>query len=111
MLNKKPHFENHKNLIENKLAARLKILKSKGVTDIQIQRDPNIKHYRAQIRKAIYQLSDIAKLESQIARQAEIKAEKLAAPETDNPKPKRSASDPDKKRAKKEKRLAAETAE
>jgi hypothetical protein len=111
MLNKKPHFENHKNLAESKLAARLKILKSKGLTEIQIQRDNNVKHYRAEIRKARYQLADIAKLESEIARKAEIKAEKLAAPRTDHPKPKRSASDPEKKKAKSEKKRTAATAE
>ena len=52
-----------------------------------------------------------AKLESQIAQKAEIKAKKLAAPKVEPPKHKRSDSDPEKKRAKKEKKLAAATAE
>lgn len=111
MLNKKPHFENHKTLAVSKLAARLEFLKSRGIADLQIRKDPKVKHYRAAIRKAQYQLADIAKLESQIVLKAEIKAAKLAAPKTDHPKPKRSASDPEKKKAKREKKLAAAEAE
>ncbi len=111
MLNKKPYIENHKNLAESKLAARLETLKSNGVTDIQIQRDANVKHYKAEIRQARYQLADIAKLESQIAQKADIKAKKLAAPKVEPPRHKRASSDPEKKRAKKEKKIAAATAE
>ena len=111
MLNKKPYIETHKNLAESKLAARLEILKSNGVTDIQIQRDAKVKHFKAEIRKARYQLADIAKLESQIAQRAEIKAKKLAAPKVEPPRHKRGSSDPEKKRAKKEKKIAAATAE
>jgi len=111
MLNKKPYIENHKNLAERKLAARLETLKSNGVTDIQIQRDANVKHYKAEIRQARYQLADIAKLESQIAQKADIKAKKLAAPKVEPPRHKRASSDPEKKRAKKEKKIAAATAE
>ena len=62
------------------------------------------------MRKARNQLADIAKLESQIAEKAAIKAQKLAAPKTDHPKHKRSVSDPEKKRAQREKKLAAATA-
>jgi hypothetical protein len=107
MLNRKPYIENHKNLAEGKLFARLDFLKTKGLPDERIQKDPTVKHFKAEIRKARYQLADIAKLESQIMRQAEIKAEKLAAPKIQAPKPKRSESDPAKKRAKKERKLAA----
>ena len=110
MLNRKPYIENHKNLAEGKLFARLDFLKTKGLPDERIQKDPTVKHFKAEIRKARYQLADIAKLESQIMRQAEIKAEKLAAPKIQAPKHKRSESDPAKKRAKREKKLAAATA-
>jgi hypothetical protein len=111
MLNKKPYIENHRNLAESKLFARLEILKSKGMTEVQIQRDAKVKHHKAEIRKARHQLANIAKLESQIAQKAEIKAKKLAAPKTDHDKLKRSAPDQMKKRAKKEKKLADATAE
>jgi len=111
MLNKKPHIENHKTLAESKLAARLEALKSRGLSDLQIQRDSTIKHFRAEVRKARFQLANIANLESEIVRRAEEKAIKLAAPKTDHPKPKRSAPDPMKKKAKKEKKIAAASAE
>ena len=52
MLNKKPYIENHRNLAESKLFARLEILKSKGKTAVQIQRDAKVKHHKAEIRKA-----------------------------------------------------------
>jgi len=111
MLNKKPYIENHKNLAEGKLVARLELLKSKGMTAVQIKRDPTVRHFRAEMRTARNQLADIAKLESQIARKAEIKAQKLAAPKADHPKHKRSVSNPEKKRAQRERKLAAANAE
>jgi hypothetical protein len=115
MLNRKPHIENHKILAEGKLATRIEKLKSKGKTDLQIERDSAVKHFRAEIRHARQQLASIAELESDIVRRAEEKAQKLAAPKSDQPKPKRSARDPMKKKAKKEKKMAiaaaAETAE
>jgi len=111
MLNRKPYIENHKNLAESKLAARLEILKSKGMTAEQIKRDAAVKHIRAEMRKAMNQLANVAKLESQIAQKAEIKAKKLAAPKVEPPKQKRSDADLEKKRAKKEKKAAAAKAE
>ena len=111
MLKRKPYIENHKNLAESKLLTRLEFLKSKGMTAIQIQRDTTIKHFKAQMRQARNQLADIAKLESQIAQKAEIKAQKLAVPKTDQSRHKRSISDPEKKRARREKKLAAAAAE
>ena len=110
MLNKKPHVESHKTLAESKLAGRIESLKSKGKTDEQIQKDSAVKHFRAEIRQAKQQLASIAKLESDIARRAEEKAQKLAAPKSEKQKPKRSAQDPMKKKAKKEKKMAAAAA-
>jgi hypothetical protein len=107
MLNRKPYIENHKKDAETKLAARLEFLKTKGMPNERIQKDPSVKHFRAEIRKARYQLADIAKLELQIAEKAEIKANKLAAGKTEHPKHKRAGADPMKKRAKREKKLAA----
>lgn len=111
MLHRKPYIENHKKDAETKLAARLEFLKTKGMPAERIQRDPSVKHFRAEIRKAKYQLADIAKLELQIAEKVEIKAKKLAAPKTDQQKHKRAAADPLKKRAKREKKLASAAAE
>ena len=111
MLKRKPHIENHKNLAEIKLAARLEMLKSKGMTAVQIQRDPTVRHFRAETRAARNQLAEIAKLESQIAQKAAIKAQKSAGPKIDHPKSKRSVSDPEKKRAQRERKLAAANSE
>ena len=111
MLNRKPYVENHKNLAESKLAARLEFLKSQGITAVQIQRDATVKHIKAEMRKARNQLAGIAKLESQIAQKAEIKAKKLAAPKVQPSKHKPSDADLEKKRAKKEKKVAAAKAE
>jgi hypothetical protein len=111
MLNRKPYIENHKHLAEGRLAARLELLKSKGMTAVQIKRDPTVRHFRAEMRTARNQLADVAKLESQIAQKAEVKAQKLAVPKADHPKSKRSGSDPEKKRAQREKKLAAAKAE
>ena len=111
MLNKKPYIENHKSYAQSRLAARLEFLRAKGTPDERIKKDATVRHFRAEIRKAIYQLADLAKLELQIAQKAEVKAQKLAAPKPEHVKPKRSAADPMKKRAKKEKKIAAVAAE
>jgi hypothetical protein len=107
MMNKKSYIETHKEDAESRLTARLEFLKTKGTPAERIRKDSTVRHFRAEIRKAKYQLADIAKLELQIAQKAEIKAQKLAAPKPDHVKHKRSAADPMKKRAKKEKKLAA----
>ena len=112
MLKKKPFIQDHKKLAENKLLARMEVLKSKGMTKEQIQKDAVVKHHKAAIREAGYQLAQIEKLEMQIAQKAEIKAEKLAAPKVARLRPKRSAApDPLKKKAKKERKIAAEVEE
>jgi hypothetical protein len=107
MLNRKLHIENHKNAAESKLAARLELLKSKGMNAVRIQRDPTVRHFRAEMRAARNRLANIVKLESQIVQKAEIKAQKSAVPKIDRPKSKRSVSDLEKKRAKRESKLAA----
>lgn len=111
MLNKKPYIENHKKDAQTRLTGRLEFLRTKGMPAERIQKDPTVKHFRAEIRRANCQLADIAKLELQIAEKAEIKAKKLAAGKADHPKHKRSAADPMKKRAKREKKFAAAATE
>ena len=87
------------------------MLKSKGMTEKQLQRDAKVRHFKGKIRQAKSQLAGIAELEQLIARKAEIKAEKLAAPKTSQPK-KRHVPDPAIKKAKKEKKISvAEAAE
>lgn len=106
MQRKKTHIEDDKALAEKSLAARLEILNSKGMADAQIKRDAMVRHFRGEIRQANYRLTCIAKLAEQMARKAEIKAEKLATPKVNAPK-KRQAADPVMKKAKKERKQAA----
>lgn len=107
MSNKKPNIESRKDRTAKKLSARLESLKTKGMTDAQIKRDPKVRQIQAEIRKAKKQLANIVKNEKQIALMAETKAEKLAAPKTDKPKKKRPDSDPAAKKPKKQKKTDA----
>ncbi|MCB2147680.1 MAG: hypothetical protein KQI81_14480 [Deltaproteobacteria bacterium] len=105
MLKKKPYIEERKTVTEEQLLGRVETLKSIGMTESQIQRDAQVRHFKGKIRQAKHQLAGILELESQIARKKEIKAEKLAAPKVAPPK-KRHAQDPVKKKAKREKQIA-----
>jgi hypothetical protein len=75
------------------------------MTEVQIQRDARARHFKGEIRRAKYRLACIAKLEEQMDRKAELKAEKLAAPKVNTPK-KRHAPDPIKKKARMDRKLA-----
>ena len=108
MLNKKSHFENQKKIAENNLADRLKILKTRGLGDVEIKKDPAIRHIRAAIRKANAHIGDVAELETRIVRQAEAKAKKLAAPKSEGPKPKHPVQNKESKKARREKKMAAD---
>ncbi len=110
MANKKPNIENRKVVAGKKLSTRVAFLESEGMSADKIQRDFKVRQFKADVRKANRQLTDIAELESLLAQRAEEKARKLAAPEAAPPKKKRSPSDPTGKKAKKERKMAAETA-
>ena len=77
MLRKKLYIEKDKTTAEKRLTARLELLKSNGMTDVHIQRDAAVRHFRGEIRQAKDRLASIAELEELTARKAEIKAEKL----------------------------------
>lgn len=106
MLKKKEYIEKNRSRFEKNLATRLASLQSEGLTDLQIQRDPMVRHFRGEIRRSRCRLASIAQIENLMARKAEIKAEKLAAPKVDQPR-KRHAADPDKKKARMERKIAA----
>lgn len=110
MLKKKPYIEEHKRTAEKQLAERVAALQSKGKAERDIQRDAAVRHFRGKIRQAAYRLAEIADVERQMARKAEIKAEKLAQPKVEPPK-KRHSADPGKKKVKKERKPAAEAEE
>lgn len=105
MLRKKPYIEQDKAVAEKHLAVRLEMLKSKGMSIMQIQRDATVRHYKGEIRQAKERLSSIAESEKLMASKAEIKAEKLAAPKV-NPPRKRHVADPVKIKARRERKLA-----
>ena len=105
MLRKKPYIEKDKADAEKLLVMRLEMLESTGMSKLQMQRDATIRHYKGEIRQARERLASIAELEKLMAKKAEIKAEKLAAPKV-NPPRKRHAADPVKIKARMEKKLA-----
>ena len=105
MLRKKEYIEKDRSRFEKNLATRLETLQSEGLADKQIQRDTIVRHFKGEIRRAKCRLAAIEELEELMARKAQIKAEKLAAPKVDPPK-KRHAPDPVKKKARMERKLA-----
>jgi hypothetical protein len=110
MLRRKPYVERHKTIAENQLALQEEMLKSKGMTETQIQRDSRIRHFKGKIRQAKHQLAGITELEGLIAHKAEIKIEKQALQKVSQPK-KRHTADPATKKAKKEIKTAATRAD
>ena len=106
MLRRKPYVERHKATAENQLAVHEETLKSMGMTETQIKRDSRVRHIKGKIRQAKQQLKGLAELESQIDRMAEIKLEKQALKKESQPKKQR-APEPEIKKSKKEKKVAA----
>lgn len=106
MLKRKPYVEQHKTTAEKQLVLQEDMLKSKGMTETQIQRDSRVRHLKGKIRQAKHQLTGIAELEEMITRKAEIKIEKQAFQKASQPK-KRHTADPASKKAKKDKKIAA----
>jgi hypothetical protein len=72
----KVHLENQKNAAQIRLAARLDVLKEKGLEGAVIKRDTAIRKIKADIRKANHRLASIAAQEKLNAEKAQIKAEK-----------------------------------
>jgi hypothetical protein len=97
-----------KGAAERKLAARLELLKSKGMDDAAVKKDSFIKKLHADIRKAKRQLLGIADQEKLTAQRAQEKADKLAA--KNNPekepvaKPAAAEQKPKKEKKRKEKK-------
>ncbi|MBN1854274.1 MAG: hypothetical protein JW829_16210 [Pirellulales bacterium] len=78
-LKAKVHVTNHKTTAESWLAARLDMLKTKGLDDASIRKDSLIKKFKGAIYKANHQLATIANQEKQNMERAQTKAEKQAA--------------------------------
>jgi hypothetical protein len=107
MLNRKPFIEDHRKASEGKLAARLELLKTKGLDDKVIQKDTKIKQYMAEIRKAKHQMAGIGAMEALVSEKVEAKAQKMAATKAPRQEPKKAAKSAAPKKPKKEKKAAA----
>ena len=68
MMSKKPYIEKARTVAETKLAARVETLKTKGMSDKQIQRDTVARQFKGKIRQARHQLACIADLEQMTIR-------------------------------------------
>jgi hypothetical protein len=108
MLSRKPQIEEHKKSAEGKLAARLELLKTKGMDAKQIQKDARIKQIKAQIRKAKHQMGGIAAMEALTAEKADARAQKAAAAKAPRQEPKKAPKSAAPKKPKKEKKPAAQ---
>jgi hypothetical protein len=110
MLRKKPYIEGRKTITEKQLLERVETLQSAGMTDKQIERDTQVKHFKGKIRQAGHQLTGILELEKLIAHKEEIKAQKRAVPEMTPPR-KRHPKDPAKKKERRERKMATAAAD
>lgn len=108
MLRRKTFIEEQKKSAEGKLAARLELLKAKGMDDRLIQKDAKIKQIKAQIRKSKHQLGGIAAMETLAVEKADARARKAAAAKDPGQKPKKPAKNAAPKKPKKVKKAAAE---
>ena len=107
MLNRKPQIEEHKKTTEDRLVARMQLLKSEGAEDRVVQKDAKIKQFKAEIRKARHQLESIAALETLVRDKAAAKAEKAAAAKAPRQEPEKAARKAAPKKPKKEKKPVA----
>jgi len=106
-LKAKVYVENQKKRIQEKLNARLALLKEKGRKEDVVQRDATIRQLKAQVRKMDYRLAAMAAQEKLNQERAQAKIDKLAAEKAAKEAPKEVAEkkEPEKKekKAKKEK--------
>ena len=108
MLNRKTQIEAHKKAAEDNLAARLELLKTKGLDDGQIQKDAKIKQFRALVRKTKHQLAGIAAMTTLMEEKSAAKAHKAAAAKEPPPQGKKTAKPAAPKKPKKERKPVAE---
>jgi hypothetical protein len=108
-LKAKVYVENQKKRIEEKLKARLALLKEKGQKEDVIQRDAGVRQLKAQVRKMDYRLAAIAAQEKLNRERAQAKMERLAAEKAAREAPQEEA--PKKEPEKKEKKGKKEKAE
>lgn len=79
MLSRKTFVEDHCKAAQSRLAARLEMLKAKGLEDKAILKDAKVKQIKAEIRKAKHRMANIGAMEALTSQKAEAKAQKAAA--------------------------------
>jgi hypothetical protein len=108
-LRAKVYVENQKKSIQDKLSARLVLLKERGLKEDVIQRDARVRQLKAQVRKMNYRLAAIAAQEKLNQDRTQAKIDKLAAEKAAKEAPKEEA--PKKVPEKKEKKAKKEKGE
>lgn len=78
-LNKKPYIEQSKQTAEDKLAARVELLKARGLDEAGIKGEAVVKKLKADIRKARARLTSIAAQEKLTQDLAAMKVQKAQA--------------------------------
>ena len=78
-LKAKVYEQDRKLANEQKLAARLAILKEKGLDEAAMEKDARVKQIKADIRKTVHRLTAIAAHEKLLAAKKKAKADKQAA--------------------------------
>ena len=108
-LRAKVYVENQKKSIQDKLSARLVLLKERGLKEDVIQRDAGVRQLKAQVRKMNYRLAAIAAQEKLNQDRTQAKIDKLVAEKAAKEAPKEEA--PKKVPEKKEKKAKKEKGE
>lgn len=108
-LKAKRHVEEQKKKVQEKLAARVAMLKEKGIEPKQLSNDTQVRKLRADVRKANARLRSITASEAIGSlkiqkKQEKAEAEKLAR-ESGEAKPAKKKADKGEKAAKKEKKV------
>ncbi len=84
----------HQETAARKLAARIELLKSRGLDEAAIKKESFVKKLNADIRKAKRQLTALSDQEKLIEQKAKAKADKLAAAKNAEKAPKAKAAEP-----------------
>jgi hypothetical protein len=99
-------IETRKGQAERKLAARLEVLKARGLEESKIQKDATVRQIRAAIRHARRQMERIAEFEALDRQKAESKEQKRKAPKELKPKVKKAQQGESRRKAKREKKAS-----
>jgi hypothetical protein len=94
---------------EERLKKRLALLGEKGFDKQKIARDVQVRQLQAKIKESAARLRAIDARDKRTAELAAIKAERLARPKEEAPKPKKAAEPPPEAKPKKKKKKEAET--